>query len=92
LRRPHARAGASCHSAGELRSAERLGADFAVLGPVQPTPTHPGARTLGWPGFEREARGASIPVYALGGVAQPDLETAWRHGAHGIAMLRGAWS
>jgi hypothetical protein len=20
-----------------------------------------------------------------------DLETAWRHGAHGIGMMRGAW-
>ena len=84
--------GASCHGAAELRAAERLGVDFAVLGPVAATPTHPGAKTLGWEGFEREARGASIPVYALGGMVRDDLETAWIHGAHGIAMLRGAWT
>ena len=83
--------GASCHGAGELRDAERLGADFAVLGPVMPTPTHPGARILGWDGFERAARGCAIPVYALGGLTRDDLEAAWTRGAHGIAMIRGAW-
>jgi len=31
-------------------------------------------------------------VYALGGLGPEDLETAWRHGAHGISMMRAAWS
>jgi 8-oxo-dGTP diphosphatase len=31
-------------------------------------------------------------VYAWGGLEPADLETAWRHGAHGISMMRGAWS
>jgi 8-oxo-dGTP diphosphatase len=83
--------GASCHGADELRAAERLGADLAVLGPVKPTPTHAGAQTLGWDGFEAAARGSAIPVYALGGVMPGDLETAWARGAHGVAMIRGAW-
>ena len=83
--------GVSCHGAAELRAAERLRADFAVLGPVMPTPTHPGAATLGWDGFERAARGCAIPVYALGGLVREDLEAGWARGAHGIAMVRGAW-
>lgn len=82
---------ASCHGAEGLRQAEALGADFAVLGPVAATPTHPGAPTLGWAGFEASARGASIPVFALGGVRRSDLERAWACGAHGVAMIRGAW-
>lgn len=82
---------ASCHSAAELRRAEALGVDFAVLGPVAATPTHPGAPTLGWSGFEANVRDAAIPVFALGGVRRTDLERAWTCGAHGVAMIRGAW-
>ncbi len=82
---------ASCHDAAELARAIRLGIDFAVLGPAQATPTHPDAKPLGWEGFAALARGASLPVFALGGMKPIDLETAWRHGAHGIAMVRGSW-
>jgi len=84
-------AAASCHSAQELQRAMELNLDFAVLGPVKPTPSHPNARLLGWDGFARIARGASIPVYAIGGVQRRDLEAAWRAGAHGVAMISGAW-
>ena len=83
--------GASCHDAGELARAQSIGADFVVLGPVAPTPTHPGAAGLGWPRFAELLRDCPLPVYALGGLAPADLETAWRHGAHGISMMRGAW-
>jgi len=69
---------ASCHDAAELERAMALELDFAVLGPVRPTASHPSARVLGWDGFARLARGASIPVYAIGGVQRADLETAWR--------------
>ena len=69
----------------------RLELDFAVLGPVKSTPSHPGARTLGWPGFAALARGASIPVYAIGGMRPEDLDAARRHGAHGLAMIGASW-
>jgi len=82
---------ASCHDARELAQATRLAFDFVVLGPVMATPSHPGAQTLGWPGFAALARGASIPVYAIGGMRSGDLETARRHGAHGLAMITASW-
>jgi 8-oxo-dGTP diphosphatase len=85
-------AAASCHDAGELGKAMALGLDFALLGPVKTTPTHPGARTLAWDGFARLARGATIPVYAIGGVTRADLPEAWRAGGHGVAMIGGAWA
>ncbi|MEX2239554.1 MAG: Nudix family hydrolase [Burkholderiales bacterium] len=84
-------AAASCHTSEELQRAMALNLDFAVLGPVKPTPSHPNARLLGWDGFARTARGASIPVYAIGGLQRRDLEAAWRAGAHGVAMIGGAW-
>jgi 8-oxo-dGTP diphosphatase len=83
--------GASCHSVEELRRAEQLGVDLAVLGPVRATPTHPDAVPLGWDRFREIAARASIPVYALGGVRPGDLERARSSGAHGLAMVRGAW-
>lgn len=82
---------ASCHSAEELRLAEELGCDFALLSPVLPTRSHPGAAHLGWDSFRSISAGASIPVYALGGLTLTDMHTAWQSGAHGIALLRQAW-
>ena len=56
-----------------------------------PTKSHPGAAHLGWEQFAKLAASSAIPVYALGGLQQEDMEQAWQHGAHGIALLRQAW-
>ncbi len=82
---------ASCHNAEELRRAEALGCDFAMLSPVLPTKSHPGAPHLGWDHFAAIVAGTAIPVYALGGLTNGDMQTAWMRGAHGIALLRQAW-
>ena len=83
--------GASCHDRQELTRAAELGMDFAVLGPVRETASHPGMPPLGWGVVEECLRGCPIPVFAIGGMRAQDLETAWGRGLHGIAMLRGAW-
>jgi len=91
-RRPDfALCGASTHTAADLAHAAELAFDLVVLGPVKATPTHPGATTLGWEGFGALAADCPIPTFALGGLVREDLETAWTYGAHGIAMVRGAW-
>ena len=82
---------ASCHSAIELEQAGKLDLDFALLSPVLPTRSHPGAAHLGWDSFATIAANSLMPVYALGGLRHEDMETAWQHGAHGIALLRQAW-
>ena len=82
---------ASCHTREDLARAGRLELDFAVLGPVRPTPTHPDARPLGWEGFAAIAAEAMLPVYALGGLSRADLDIAIASGAHGVALRRGAW-
>jgi 8-oxo-dGTP diphosphatase len=83
--------GASCHSRAELARAGALGVDFALLGPVETTPTHPGAAPLGWDRFAAAIEGTRVPVYALGGLVRGDLATAIDRGAHGIALRRDAW-
>ena len=84
--------GASCHDAAELDRARQLGIDFVVLGPVKATPSHAGAKLLGWQGLAEFIRDYPLPVYALSGLRVTDLEQAWKSGAHGVAMVRGAWS
>jgi 8-oxo-dGTP diphosphatase len=81
-------AAASCHTREELERAIALELDFAVLGPVL---EKGGAQPLGWARFAELARGSGIPVYAIGGLQAGDFDTAWRHGAHGLAMIRGSW-
>lgn len=82
---------ASCHDEAELARAAQLALDFAVLGPVAPTPSHRGAAPLGWPRVAALLRGTPLPVYALGGLSPDALDTAIGHGAHGIALRRAAW-
>ncbi|HEY3074462.1 MAG TPA: Nudix family hydrolase [Burkholderiales bacterium] len=79
---------ASCHTRAELERAMALALDFAVLGPVL---EKGGAQPFGWKGFADLARGSSIPVYAIGGVTPADMQSAWRAGAHGLAMIRASW-
>jgi 8-oxo-dGTP diphosphatase len=81
--------GASCHSAAEIVRAGELGLDYALLGPVLPTPTHPEAAGLGWSRFADLIAGTAIPVFALGGMKNDLLADAQGVGAHGIALMRG---
>lgn len=83
--------GASCHDAAELARAAAIGIDFAVLGPVLPTPSHPGRPGIGWERLAALIENYPLPVYALGGLREDDLDAAWQAGAHGVSLLRGAW-
>ena len=90
--KPAAFAAASCHDREELERAMVLGLDFAVLGPVREKSTADKSPALGWKKFADIARGTTLPLYAIGGLTSADLPEAWRAGAHGIAMIRAAWS
>ncbi len=83
--------GASCHDADDLDRARVARCDFAVLGPVRATPTHPGAPVLDWRGFERLVRAARIPVFAIGGLGDDDIAAARRSGGQGVAAVRAFW-
>lgn len=82
---------ASCHSVEEVARAGRIGADFIVAGPVLPTASHPGREGLGWPGLRALVEAAAMPVFALGGLSPQHRETAYRHGAQGIAAVSSLW-
>ena len=79
----------SAHNAADLACARALDAEFAVLGPVLDTASHPGAKPLGWDGFADLVQAAGLPVFALGGQSGATEQVAREHGAHGIAGIRG---
>lgn len=78
---------ASCHNLDQLRHAERIGVDFAVLAPVLSTATHRDALTLGWQTFEQLVEQVNLPVFALGGLGKADLPISLAAGAQGIAGI-----
>jgi 8-oxo-dGTP diphosphatase len=82
---------ASCHDAAELKRAADFQLDFAVLGAVKPTATHPEQAGIGWPAVAKLLENCPLPVYAIGGLGRTDLESAKFVGAHGIAAIRAAW-
>lgn len=82
---------ASVHNPAQLARAEQLEVDFSVISPVLPTPSHPDARTLGWPGFQLLTEQATHPVYALGGMQAAHLSDVWQNGGQGIAAIRSLW-
>jgi len=81
----------SCHNQQELLHAQKMGVDFMLLSPVQPTQSHPNATPLGWENFSRWVEEINAPTFALGGLQISDLEMARAQGAQGIAGIRGFW-
>lgn len=83
--------GASCHNLQQLKKAETLGLDYALLSPVRATSSHPGSPNLGWAKFAAWVEQVNLPVYALGGMERDDLSIAISRGAQGIAGISTFW-
>lgn len=83
--------GASCHTRAELERVAELGLDYAVLGNVKATPTHPDKAGIGWEQFHALTRDLPMPVVAIGGLRESDMSDARGAGAHGIAAVRSIW-
>ncbi|PFG09797.1 8-oxo-dGTPase [Marinobacter sp. LV10MA510-1] len=88
----HFRLGVSCHNAEQLAHAAVIGADYATLGHVLGTPSHPNEAPLGWHGFSQLVSAARLPVYGIGGLSPADLPQARQCGAQGIAGIGFWWA
>ncbi|WP_025897343.1 thiamine phosphate synthase [Sneathiella glossodoripedis] len=86
-RYPNLLISAACHQYLGLKTADRLGADFAFLSPIYPTKSHPGAATLGTIRPTRWLNTLSIPVYALGGIGQKHFNQLAFSGFAGFAGI-----
>ena len=80
--------GISTHDAGQAREAERGGADYIGFGPMFGTTT----KATGHParGLEmlRQIRAAlKLPIVAIGGIKEENVESVWRAGADSAAII-----
>lgn len=82
---------AACHNAKEIKQAIKIEVDFIFLSPVNPTPSHRQAESMGWDQFTFLSEQINRPVFALGGVSRDDLSTAWENGAQGVAGISQFW-
>lgn len=82
----------SCHNEDDILRANQLPVDFSVISPVQHTASHPEQEPLGWSKFKRLVDLSTVPVFALGGMAEKDMALAQEQGAQGIAAIRGLWA
>jgi 8-oxo-dGTP diphosphatase len=73
----------SCCGEEDLKRAQALGADLAMVSPVLACGTR---NLLGWEGVRRLTAVAPMPVYARGGLTIVHLGEALRAGAAGIAV------
>jgi len=90
LNDPQKTVSVSCHNADELGQAAAYGADFALLSPVFPTPSHPGAPHLGADIFQQLASQAALPVIALGGIDLDNCKALQGQSMAVISALLGA--
>lgn len=79
--------GVSRHDARGLRKLE--GADYALLSPIFPTRSKPGATPLGLGQLQILTKETRTPVLALGGIRPEHVESVLGCGAHGVAVLSG---
>ncbi|RJG57778.1 thiamine phosphate synthase [Sphingobium terrigena] len=80
---------APVHDAREMVAAGRGGADMVLLSPLFPTRSHPGGASLGRVRFAALARGAMMPVVALGGMTREHGRMLRGIGAAGWAAIDG---
>lgn len=85
---PHVPIGVSCHSAEELRAAERSGANFATISPVFRSKSS-ALSPMGLDGLRSLAATTQLPLYALGGCSPDTARACIEAGARGVAVMRG---
>jgi thiamine-phosphate pyrophosphorylase len=72
----------------EARAAEEEGADYLGVGPIFPTPSKPDAgEPLGLEGLRAIRRVVNIPLVAIGGINEENLEEVFEAGADGVAVI-----
>lgn len=84
--------GASCHDAVKVATAREEGADYAFLGTIFATPSHPAVVGMGLEGLAASLeRLRGYPVLGIGGIDPASAPSLLEAGAYGVAVMRGVW-
>jgi thiamine-phosphate pyrophosphorylase len=82
--------GQSVHDFAEAEAARAEGADYLLVGPVFPTPTHPERPPHGTAALGAIVR-LGLPVVAIGGITPERVREVKAAGAYGVAAIRALW-
>ena len=78
--------GASARTVERARKAEKAGADYLGVGPFFPTSTKAGVHPIDHELFSEIIRSVDIPVIAIGGIGEENLNKPFSSGASGVAV------
>lgn len=88
---PESVIGVSCHGREELLEAEAAGADYAFLGPVFETASHPDREGIGVERWSSSSAELDLPLIGIGGIRIESVAALRSGGAHGVAVIRSVW-
>ena len=78
--------GKSCHSVEDVLKAQEEGADYVFISPIFEVEGK--GKPIGIEGLKKVLEVAKIPVYALGGINNSNVEEVLKTGVYGIAGIR----
>ena len=81
--------GASCHSVEEAQEAERLGCTYISAGHVFVTDCKKGLAPRGLEFLRKVCESVSVPVYAIGGISNANVDLVRKAGAAGACVMSG---
>jgi len=82
--------GVSIHTVTEAEAIDPHAADYALAGPAFETPSKPGyGPEIGKKGLSEIARGARVPVLAIGGINTARIAEIIAAGCAGVAVMGG---
>ena len=85
--------GKSTHSLEGAMRAQHQRADFVTFSPVYDTPSKQQyGPPQGLEKLQQVCTGLDIPVLALGGIDLSRIAPVRKHGAFGVALIRGIWN
>lgn len=79
--------GCSVHSLEEAMFAENAGADYVTFGHVFPSASHPQLAPRGLAALSLVVEKLSIPVLAIGGIDEKNVESVLATGCSGVAVI-----